>query len=449
VRYRRATGMRREQLKWLTPAGIGLVSYPLVCGAEILITGDVGWVAVAVGVTALVLFPVAIGIGMLRHDLYDVDRVLAATITYALATVALIVVFAASMVTAGLLLGRGSAAAAAIATAACALVLSPLRRRLSRFVDDRFYPPRRAAQDAIAALQRRIHAGQAQPEELEATLRAALHDDDLRVGVRRPGSGRLVEAVGGGTQVPVVLAGEQIGVLASSRADAAMLRLVAPLTGSLVEVIRLRAELADALREVRDSRLRIVQAGNAERVRLERDLHDGAQQRLVALGMAIRIAQLQPGSNVDDLLERAVAELGTAVAELRQIAHGLRPASLDDGLQAALAGLTRSLPIPVRLHVEPVTLPDDLATTAYFVACEAVTNAAKHAEAASVAVHVDADDTAVRIRVEDDGCGGAAARPGSGLAGLADRVAALGGSLTLRSPAGGGTVIEAVLPCVS
>jgi signal transduction histidine kinase len=166
----------------------------------------------------------------------------------------------------------------------------------------------------------------------------------------------------------------------------------------------------------------------------------------------LRIAQLQrtgAGVDMDGVLDRAVAELGTAVAELRQIAHGLRPASLDDGLHAALSGMTRSLPFPVRLQVDPAALPDDLAATAYYVACEAVTNAAKHAGAEQVAVRVARDDAAVRIRVEDDGCGGAAVRPGSGLAGLSDRVAALGGSMTMRSPSGGGTVIEAVLPCAS
>jgi signal transduction histidine kinase len=245
-----------------------------------------------------------------------------------------------------------------------------------------------------------------------------------------------------------MLAGDQIGVLAGG--DEAVLRAVAPATAALIEVIRLRASLAVALREVRESRTRIVQAGNAERVRLERDLHDGAQQRLVSLGMALRIAQMRRDpAGIDGVLERAVAELGTAIAELRQIAHGLRPASLDDGLHAALSGMTRSLPFPVDLHVDPAALPDDLATTAYYVACEAVTNAAKHAGAEQVAVRVARDDAAVRIRVEDDGCGGATVRPGSGLAGLSDRVAALGGSMTMRSPSGGGTVIEAVLPCAS
>jgi signal transduction histidine kinase len=144
-----------------------------------------------------------------------------------------------------------------------------------------------------------------------------------------------------------------------------------------------------------------------------------------------------------------VAELATAIAELRQIAHGLRPTSLDDGLHAALTAITQTLPIPVQLHIGPGELPEDLATTAYFVAAEAVANAAKYSRATSIAVRVAQSADDVRIRVEDDGCGGAMPRPGSGLSGLVDRVAAVGGSLSMNSPAGLGTTIEAVLPCGS
>src|SRR6185436_19825001 len=122
---------------------------------------------------------------------------------------------------------------------------------------------------------------------------------------------------------------------------------------------------------------------------------------------------------------QGVAELTTAVAELRQIAHGLRPGSLDDGLHAALSAITQSLPIPVRLQIPP-DLPEELATTAYFVAAEAVTNAAKYANATSIAVRVARSTGEVRVRIEDNGCGGAAPRPGSGLSGLLDRVAAVG-----------------------
>jgi signal transduction histidine kinase len=308
---------------------------------------------------------------------------------------------------------------------------------------------------AIEDLQRRIHTEQAQPEELQAALRTALRDPGLRVGLLIPGASGFVDAAGmpvGGPQlVPVMLGGAQIGVLGSASTSPAVLKAVAAGAASLVEVTRLRAELAGALREVEASRARLVQAGDEERRRLERDLHDGAQQRLVSLGMAMRLAQRHLGAgtvDVDGLLDQGVAELATAVAELRQIAHGLRPTSLDDGLHAALSAITQSLPIPVRLQI-PSDVPEELVTTAYFVAAEAVTNAAKYANATSIAVRVARSAEQVTVLIEDDGCGGAAPRPGSGLSGLLDRVAAVGGSLNLRSPAGRGTTVEAVLPCES
>ncbi|WP_329002851.1 histidine kinase [Kribbella sp. NBC_00709] len=455
LRFRRADGRVRAQVKWLSLAGLAAVLYPFVCGAEIIITGHTGIVATIFGVLALVSLPASVAIAMLRHDLYDVDRVLADTVTYGIVTVVLLGTYAAAAGVLGVVLGRDSSVVAAAATAVCALALAPLRSRLQRSVDRRLYPPRRAALLAIEDLQRRIHTEQAQPEELESALRTALREPGLRVGLLVPGASGFVDAAGtpvsGPQLVPVMLGGAQIGVLASDVLNPAVLKAVAAGAASLVEVTRLRAELAGALREVEASRMRLIQAGDAERRRLERDLHDGAQQRLVSLGMAMRLAQRHLGDgsvDVDGLLDQGVAELATAVAELRQIAHGLRPTSLDDGLHAALSGITQSLPIPVRLQIPP-DLPEELATTAYFVAAEAVTNAAKYANATAIAVRVAQSAGAVTVRIEDDGCGGAAPRPGSGLSGLLDRVAAVSGSLELRSPAGRGTTIEAVLPCGS
>ena len=166
----------------------------------------------------------------------------------------------------------------------------------------------------------------------------------------------------------------------------------------------------------------------------------------------MRLAQrhLDDGTvDVDQVLDGAVAEIGTAVVELRQIAHGLRPSSPDDGLAAALENLSRNTPVPVGLDLQADDLPDDVSTTAYFVASEAVANAVKHAGAGSIAMSVRRCDGAVRVSVRDDGCGGAVARPGSGLAGLRDRVSALGGTLGIRSDPGLGTEVEAVLPCES
>jgi signal transduction histidine kinase len=457
LRFRRSSGRERAQLKWLSLAGLAAVAYPVVCVAEIAITGDTGSVALAVGILALVSLPASVAVAMLRHDLYDVDSVLADTVSYVVVVGVLVAAYAATVLTLGLVIGRHSAAAAAAATAVCALLLAPLRTRLRRTVDRRFFPPRRAAVLAIEDLQHRVHTQGAQPEELESVLRTALRDPELRVGMLVPGTAGFVDASGipvpGTGLVPVTLGGVQIGVLSGSvTTSPGVLRVVASACASLVEVTRLRAEVAGAMREVEASRARLIQVGDAERRRLERDLHDGAQQRLVSLGMAMRLAQRrlpQGGVDVDELLDQAVAELAAAVKELRQIAHGLRPTSLDDGLSAALTVLTGKLPIPVHLDVVREPLDDDVATTAYFVAAEAITNAAKHASASVINVVVVQDSSDVRVRVYDDGIGGATAHTGSGLAGLADRVAAIGGSLMMTSPAGAGTTIEAVLPCGS
>ena len=456
VRFRRSAGVVRAQLKWLAFAGVAATAYPVVCLAEIVVTGRSGVVATVFGVVTIVALFCSVGVAMLRHDLYDVDRVLADTISYTIVLLVLIGAYALSALALGLVVGQDSPAAAAGATAICAVLLTPIRRRLHRAVDRRLFPRTKAALQAIDDLQHRVHTQTAQPEELEPVLRTALRDPTLRVGLLLPAATGFVDTHGAPVAdtglVPITLGGTQIGVLASSVTTPAVLRVVASAAASLVEVSRLRGELATALREVEASRARLVQAGDAERRRLERDLHDGAQQRLVSLGMAMRLAQRQlPTGSVDvhALLDQGVAELATAIAELRQIAHGLRPTSLDDGLHSALAALTNKLPVPVALEIMSEPLADDIATTAYFVAAEAITNAAKHAHASAITVRVTQQADEVNVWVKDDGCGGADPRGGTGLAGLADRVAALGGSLRLNSRPGGGTTIQAVLPCTS
>ena len=458
VRYRRAAdAVQQAQLKWLALAATLLPLTLLLCWLSILLLGDTD--LVVIGLAALVVgVPVATTVAMLRHDLYDVDRVLSGTVTYAVTSAALLGVFTVVSVLGGLAVGGRSATVAAVATAVAAAALAPLRSRIQLRVDRRLYPARDAALRALADLRHRTHTGEARPEELEATLRTALRDPDLQVGYRLPSRPGLVDAAGGGIAAdearvtPVLLGGEQIGVLVSTRLSRDLLRVVADAAGLLVEVVRLRVEVTRALAEAESSRARLLHAGYDERRRLERDLHDGAQQRLVSLGMALRLAQrhLDDGTvDVDGLLDQAVAELGTAVAELRTLAHGLRPSTLDDGLAPALSALTRGVPVVVDLQIEADHLPDDVATTAYYVACEALANSVKHAGAARIGLRVARQDGVVAVLVSDDGIGGAAARTGSGLAGLADRVAAAGGRLSVRSPAGSGTVVEAVLPCAS
>jgi signal transduction histidine kinase len=458
-RYRRADAVRGTQLAWIALAMMFLPITLLLCWASYLFLGRVDLVVIGLVLTYLAI-PAATTIAMLRHGLYDSRRALSTTVAYTVVTAGLLGVFAAASALSGVLAGRDSAVVAAFVTAVCVLALAPARQRVQRMVDRRLYPVRRAALAAVDGLRHRVHIGQSVPEQVETVLGEALRDSSLRVGYRLPGRGDLVDANGvvlpgatGHDSVPIRVGDVEIGVLrwhgGSSRE---LLRELAAACALLVELVRLRIELAQALRNVEASRSRLQHIGYQERRRLERDLHDGAQQRLVTLGMALRLAQrrLRAGPvDVDGLLDHGVAELGTAVAELRQLAHGLRPSSLDDGLGPALAGLTSTMPVSVVLDVRADELPEDVTTTAYYVVAESVTNAVKHARAERVRVHVEQCDGQLRIEVTDDGIGGAALSDGSGLSGLSDRVAATGGTLRVHSPAGAGTQVEAVLPCVS
>lgn len=449
-RYRAAGPVERAQLKWFALGAVALPGTLLLCWTDYLLFGHVG-VLIWVGLISLCLgVPSLAALAILRHDLYDVDRATSAVVTWGLVTAGLLAVYSAASFAGGVALGRGSAVAAAGVTALVAVVLVPVKNRVRRSVDRRFYPVRERALAAVNELEREVHAGRARPEQLEEVLRDALREPRLRVGYLLPGGSEFHDTAGApvvrGTEVR--LAGRPIGII-----DGLCPREVASAGALLVETVRLRLELRRALDEVEASRSRLLRAGYRERRRLERDLHDGAQSRLVSLGMALRLAQrhLDDGSvDVDGLLDQAVAELDTAVAELRKLAHCLRPSSLDDGLGPALEALAARAPVRLDWRFDGRPLPDDIATTAYYVASEAVTNAVKHAEATSIGVAVGGNaDGALYVTIRDDGRGGADPGRGSGLSGLKDRVAALGGLLHVTSTPGNGTTVEAVLPCAS
>jgi PAS domain S-box-containing protein len=219
------------------------------------------------------------------------------------------------------------------------------------------------------------------------------------------------------------------------------------------EVHRLNAELQTRLEELAASRARIVTAGDTERRRLERNLHDGAQQRLVALSLTLRLAQGKLDSDPTSargMLAAAAEELTLALAELREIARGLHPAVLSDrGLRPAVEMLAGRAPVPVEIAELPdERLPGPVEAAAYYLIAEALTNVAKYAEASSVRVRVAASDGSVVVEVADDGAGGADPAGGTGLRGLADRVESLGGSLAVVSPAGAGTSLRAEIPAM-
>jgi signal transduction histidine kinase len=242
-----------------------------------------------------------------------------------------------------------------------------------------------------------------------------------------------------GTQFPVELTITQIDVPGAPR-----------FTGFVRDI----TERHEAEAELKASRTRIVEAGDEARRRIERDLHDGAQQRLVNVGLGLRLAHGQLGESPSEtgvLIEDAMRELTRATAELRELARGIHPAVLSDGgLQPAIAGLVSGSHLKV--IVEEVTaerFAPSVESAAYFVVAEALTNVARYAEATEAAVMVRCEGEYVLVEVRDDGRGGADPAGGSGLRGLADRLAALDGRLSVESPTGTGTTVRAKIPCAS
>lgn len=221
--------------------------------------------------------------------------------------------------------------------------------------------------------------------------------------------------------------------------------------GLVLENERLAAEVRAKLAEVHASRARIVAATDEERRRLERDLHDGAQQRLVALSLKLALAHAKADPAIGGTLDHAREDVEQALAELREFARGVHPSVLrEDGLDSAIEALARRAPLPVEISgTARGRLPDPVELGAYFFVSEALTNVAKHARATYATVTIAREQGSLRVTVADDGIGGANTSRGSGLAGLGDRLAALDGTLTVHSESGAGTKIVATIPCDS
>jgi signal transduction histidine kinase len=231
----------------------------------------------------------------------------------------------------------------------------------------------------------------------------------------------------------------------------ALLDAVASAAGLALENERLLAESRARLDEVQDSRARIIEASVTERRRLERNLHDGAQQRLVTLSLHLRMAQETLHDDplaTETMLAGAGDDLKHALDELRELARGLHPAVLTDrGLAPALESLANRSPFPVTIAGVPADrLPEPVEAALYYVIAESLTNAAKHSGATEGSVELSTTPETVVVDIQDNGSGGASSSSGSGLRGLVDRVEALGGALQLRSPVDGGTIIHAELP---
>lgn len=302
-------------------------------------------------------------------------------------------------------------------------------------------------------------------EGLRASLARAVGDPTLAVVYRVPGATRWVDAQGRAAELPLPGSnrsftllerhGEPVAALVHDRFvedDPALIASVAATASLALERERLEAEVRAQLVEVRASRARIVDAADAERRRLQRDLHDGAQQRLVAVAMRLSrtremLDESSPGAAVS--LAEASEQLRCALQELRELSSGIHPAILvESGLNPALRSLAEHAAVPVHIDAVPdERLEAGVEACAYFVVSEAVANAAKHASASSVHVAVERVGGALRLSVQDDGVGGADRSRGTGIAGLQDRAAALGGSVHVDSLPGRGTRVSAELPC--
>jgi signal transduction histidine kinase len=250
--------------------------------------------------------------------------------------------------------------------------------------------------------------------------------------------------------------GEHVAVLVHDAAlehNAELVESVCAAAGLTLENERLKAELRARLVELQASRARLVEATDAERRRIERDLHDGTQQRLVSIAMSLGLLESRLPASSDQarpIVEETRAALAETMAELRELTQGIHPTILvERGLPAALDELCNRSSVPVRLRVDlEQRLPEQVETAAYFFVSEALSNAAKHSHATEVDVSGNCDDGVLAVEIADNGIGGAASTgSGSGLRGLADRVEALGGRLTISSPPGRGTTLRAEIPC--
>ena len=337
----------------------------------------------------------------------------------------------------------------ALAMVPVAFLIGVLRTRLARA----------AVADLVVELGEQVAPGR-----LRDALARALRDPSLTVAYWLADGERYVDAEGRTVSLPagpertvteVRREGRRIAALVHDPALADDPELVASAgaaAGLALENERLQAELRARLEELQASRARIVEAAQDERRRIERDLHDGTQQRLVAIAMALGLADSRLGrdpSAAKSLLDEARASLTVALRELRELSQGIHPGILTErGLRAALEDLAYGARLPLELDVGlSERLPDRVEAAAYYVVSEALTNILKYAEASAVRVRVQRIDGRAVVEVADDGVGGADRAHGTGLRGLSDRVDALGGRLLVESPRGRGTVVHAEIPC--
>jgi signal transduction histidine kinase len=492
-RYRRARAIEREQLKWLVYAGgLIVVANLAIVPIEKLIgpgSNAANNLENAVSSGAIALVPAAIGIAIFRYRLYDIDVVINKTLVYGSLAVFITGVYVAIVVGLGSLAQRGARPSLALsiaATAVVAVAFQPVRAWVQRLANRLVYGRRATPYEVLADFAGRMAGAYAAEDLLPRMARilaegtAATRADvwlksgeEFHDGAAWPaGAPPLPSARATAADVPAYPAadrilpvrhqGEVLGALSVSKRPGEALtpteeRLLADLASQVGLVLKnagLREQLLARLEEIRASRLRLVAAQDAERRRIERNIHDGAQQQLVALAIKLSITESMIGTDTEgerELLAELREDAAGAVEELRDLARGIYPPLLaGEGLVTALQAQARKAAVPTSVTAEGVgRYQQDLEAAVYFCVLEALQNVAKYAGATRAEVRLAASGHHLRFEVTDDGAGfdPESSGYGTGLQGMADRLLAHGGSLAVRSAPGAGTTIAGRLPC--
>ncbi len=491
VRFRRSEGEERQQLRWLAYAvAAAAVFLAAVVVATIVrqtpeTQSDPLWIsllAIAFFLILAVGLPVTIGISILKYRLYDIDVVINKTVVYGALAAFITLVYVGIVVGIGALIGQGdrpNLGLSILATAVVAVAFQPVRERVQRFANRLVYGRRATPYEVLSHFAERMASTYAADELLPQMARilsegtgAASAEVWLKVGseLRREGSwpearNRAADTVdvrmedeprlpGADLSVAVRDRGELLGALSITKsraepvtdADRKLLSDLASQAGLVLRNVKL-------IEELRASRQRIVSAQDEERRRIERNIHDGAQQQLVALNVKLGLTKMLAAKDVektDEMLAQLQTETQEALENLRDLARGIYPPLLrDHGLIAALEAQARKSPVQVVVEADAVDrYPHEVEAGVYFCVLEALQNVAKYADASRVTVRLSADHGGLSFAVTDDGRGfdPSAVGYGTGLQGITDRVEALGGTVAIRSKPGGGTTVEGRLP---
>jgi len=491
LRARRSTGELRQQLRWLAFAAAltGIALALLIAAFAIGFQPPEAAFEMVIVLGYGVAVPTACGIAILKHGLYDLDVVISKTVVYAMLAAFFTAVYVAIVVGVGTAIGSShNSFLTVLAAATIAVAFNPVRDRAKRFANRLVYGKRASPYEVLSAFSERV--GETYSVEDVLPRMAALLGEStgareatvwLRVGAELRASaswgngneprqtlpmadGELPSFADASKVAAVRHRDELLGALTVTKppnepltgAEDKLVEDLAAQAGLVLRNVRLTEELRANLEELRASRQRLVTAQDGERRRIERNIHDGAQQQLVALAVQARLAENIAGTDPErerELLRGVQQGLQDALEDLRDLARGIYPPLLaDQGLVSALEAQVRRSAVPVVVEAEGIDrYAQETEAAVYFCVLEALQNVAKYAQASSATVRLEAPADGLRFTVRDDGQGfdPSSTGYGTGLQGMSDRLAALGGALAVRSAPGAGTTIDGTLPAGS